>query len=218
MKKFLVFLSAFNEINSQYMVTMKYPETSCVGNPSVITSQMTQCTVASQGKKCDTADILSSAVFQSVSTQCSSDPINLEGNSQLYVSKLVYTTSTDCTGPVFSAEIVVADATCHPYSSDRNGVVNQYISVNCNGNKPIYTTCSDSDCSKNCQTIKYDNQCQLTGASTSLSVKCQYPSNWNSMNQGGGNGGFFDSSSSELSTNLLKVLLNVSALFYLVNY
>jgi hypothetical protein len=63
------------------------------------------------------------------------------------------------------------------------------FSVNCNGDRPIYSTCSDSACEK-CTESQYEgNICVSQGAGASKMFKCHYPAGFNQNKAGGGLGG-----------------------------
>lgn len=103
--------------------------------------------------------------------------MNVTGIVQLYVASYSWTTSNTCSENPTSVEAVMADANCHPASSE-GGAVTQWISVNCNGGRPIYKTCSDSRCSK-CEVSQNTGNCESLGASASKKVMCLYPPGWN---------------------------------------
>jgi len=103
------------------------------------------------------------------STSCSENPIDFGASVRGYLVKSSYVGSSTCEGQPLQAMAVAADATCH---SVPGTTPPQWFKANCNGGSPIWDTCSDASCS-NCTTTRYvSDQCQLSGAGASESVKC----------------------------------------------
>lgn len=137
--------------------------------------------------------------YQSQSTSCSGQALNITGIVQLMVSVSTWSTSMTCAGDPSSAVAYLADARCHATGQDVHGTINEYTTVNCNGGKPIIQKCADSAC-LNCTQSAYTGQCtiqglislivhllMLIGASVSSLASCVSPGSSGSGGLGNGN-------------------------------
>jgi hypothetical protein len=188
--------------------TNYYGASGCTGQPTYMTSvQGTSCLAAQQQPQCMA---LQDSVYRSSKTQCSqSEPLNLDGIVQWYVAYYTYQQSSSCEGNPSQISVMVADAACHP-AYMQGGQIKSYFLVNCNGDRPIYKTCSDRSCN-NCTQSVSSSQCQNAGASVSTVAKCLK----NGKVVGGGPGSFDDSSATGLQISSVAVTFS---LIYMTHY
>ena len=167
-----LFTLAFSQQYTQYNM---HSEGQCSGQPIyMISNQNGACQIQGTPKSQCNAVGDPNSIYQSQKTICSSDPLNLSGIVQWYVSKSSWMTSGKCEGNPFQVEAMVADALCHPAQS-KDGVITSYFSVNCNGGRPIYKSCKDAGCS-DCTDNQESGECEMMGAGSSRLVQCIKPS------------------------------------------
>ena len=182
----------------------------CRGQPITMYSMSTGlCQIpGTQSNTCTSYP--NSLTFSSQKTICTDQPLDLTGIVQVYVAKYSWTGSSKCEGSPSSVEATVGDAGCHPMSADA-GAVKQWMSVNCNGGKPIIKTCRDAGCSS-CEQYQYTGQCDSLGAGASVQALCYWPSR-----NGGGTTRFDDSedSADTIKTGVMVALPALAGLMML---
>ncbi len=168
-----------------YGQTAYYDDTatiSCAGSPIVIQSIGNGCNSAVQANT--NSETCSPYVgnlveYSMMKVSCSRDPLVLTGSKRNYVTYTTYASSASCDGPPLTVLAVASDSLCHLNPVNGGGTItadtgdfSSYIQVNCNGNQPIWRSCSDDKCTK-CQEKAYSNvPCQLTSAGASVKVEC----------------------------------------------
>ena len=166
----VVILSAY--VTAKYTQYNTYAEGSCRGQPITMVSALGgQCLI--QGTAASSCAEYTGAVFRSQNTICTQDPLDLKGIVQLYVARYSWVGSDSCSGDPSSVVADVGDAGCHPVSGFK-GTVTEWTSVSCNGERPIYKSCSDSSCTK-CTETQYSGNCEVQGAGASTKAICIWP-------------------------------------------
>lgn len=200
---------------SNYTQYNSYEQSDCSGQPHTIRVDLGgACTIPGtpESRCTDTEDARS--VYASQKLVCSNEPLNLKGIVQDYVAKFVWTSSPDCKGNPQSVEAVVADANCHLFQKT-SGKETLYISVNCNGGRPIFTTCKDSGCN-DCVAEQYSGECMSLGASSSLKAKCIRATGSSVSGGGGYNIDYDDSAASVFNfVDVLALIFVIASYFYM---
>lgn len=149
------------------MAQTAYFEYSCTSAPVVIS-------YTQNGANCmETCRPLVGVQYKYVSSMCpATQQIYLSNWQRHYVVKETFQASADCSGHVLESFAVAADVLCHPLGVDDKS----FVQVNCNGGNPVWKTCKDSQCTKNCTIDSGINQqCTVTGASASQRMRCHMP-------------------------------------------
>jgi hypothetical protein len=183
----IALLAATSVLSQTYNYTqyIYYSDDKCMSQPTtMIATQVGQCAIAgTPANQCN--EFPGSKPYSSIRTVCSNSALDLKGINQVYVARYNWMTSETCQGNPTVVEATVADSQCYA-SSATDGIVNEWGSVNCNGGKPIYKTCSDAACN-NCQESQYTGKCDIAGASASAQAMCIYPKTAGENYSGNGN-------------------------------
>lgn len=149
---------------SVYQTTSLYDQPGCYSQPALVLSSLNP-TCFSYPQIASGECVLNSTTspfkqYEAYQQNCinSSTGMDLTGRVSNYVTVAQYGTST-CSGDAISNTAYVADALCHPGASSGS------FMMNCNGGYPILTTCTDSNCKKNCYNTTYgaQNTCNWGG-------------------------------------------------------
>jgi hypothetical protein len=139
----------------------------CQQDPIIIVSSKSGCELE---RACQLNPLGSLYVASEVS--CSSEPVNFFAQSHRdYVVKSLFTNSEDCTGTPLTQYVVAGDYACHPNPQVGREANNAYFQVSCNGQMPIWNSCTDTGCT-NCTAITATSPCMIGGAGTSNGYHC----------------------------------------------
>jgi hypothetical protein len=145
---------------------------SCGGSPIIVTSVGNGCNTALSDNVGETTCSAYNENTQYImqETSCSTTSMDLSNYTRNYVVKSIFVQSDQCQGDPLQSFALAADSMCHYNPSGTNG--SNYFKTNCNGNQPIWSDCTDSNC-VNCNTVTYSSSpCQLVAASSSNMVSC----------------------------------------------